>query len=222
MKKRRRGRERALKQASRLGESIQVARRIAGLSRERAAVRAGLAPSTWGRIESGLPSASLTTLAAATEAVGLDLVCQAYPGREPSLRDSGQLAIAERLRLLASPAWRVTLEEPAGDHGEAIDLVFWGAEEIIAVEVERLVLDWQAQYRRASIKRAWLAERRGKPVRLVIVVEDTPRNRAALAPQLPLLRTIVPAGSRAVLHALRSAAAIGVDGLCWFRMPRRA
>jgi transcriptional regulator with XRE-family HTH domain len=219
---RRRGRERARAQGARLGQSIRSARGIAGLSRDEAARRAGLAGSTWTRLEAGSPSATLTTIAAAAEAVGLDLVCQTYPGHGPSLRDSGQLALAERLRAIASPEWRVALEEPAGDHGEATDVVFRGSTEIIAIEIERLILDWQGQYRRASTKRAWLAERTGVPVRLVIVIADTARNRAAMAMHLPLIRTVVPIGSRAVLSAIRSGEPLGGDGMCWIRRSRSA
>ena len=172
MPKRRFGRDRAIAQGSRLGSSIKAARGIAGLTRDAAARRSGLARSTWDRIEAGTPSVTLATLTGATEAVGLDLVCQTYPGRGPSLRDSGQLGIAERLRSLASPMWLVSLEELAGEHGEAIDMVFRGPSEVLAVEIERLMLDWQGQYRRASIKRVWLAEHTALPVRLVFVIED--------------------------------------------------
>lgn len=194
MSKRRRGRVRAASQGSRLGQSIRVARGMAGFSRAQAAQRAGIARSTWDRLEAGSPSVTLATIAAATEVVGLDLVCQTFPGRGPSLRDTGQLAIAERLRSIASPTWRITLEERAGDHGEAIDLVLWGPTAILAVEIERLIVDWQAQYRRASIKRTWLAEQASRAVRLVIVIEDTGRNRAATLQHVPLIQTVMPIG----------------------------
>ena len=217
MPRRRRGRERASTQASRIGKSITVARRVAGFTQEAAASRAGMSRSTWKRIEAGSASVTLASYAAATDAVGLDLVCQTYPGQEPRLRDSGQLALAERVRAIASPEWRVTLEARAGAHGEAIDMVLRGAAEILAVEIERLVLDWQDQYRRLSLKRAWLAERSTVPVRLVVVVEDTRRNRALIAPHLSLLRSVMPAGSRAVYGSIRSGAPIGADGLCWVR-----
>jgi transcriptional regulator with XRE-family HTH domain len=209
-------------QAKRLGEEIRVGRATSGLTRDAAAARAGIAPSTWDRLEAGAPSASLATIAAATESVGLDLVCQAFPGRGPSLRDSGQLAIAEHLRALASPMWRVSLEEPAGDHGEAIDQVFWGSREVVATEIERRMVNWQAQLRRAKLKRAWLAERTQLPVRLVIAIEDTRRNREVMAVHAPLISTALPMGSRNVLAALRSGEPLGADGICWIRAPARA
>jgi hypothetical protein len=163
---------------------------------------------------------SLEVLAAATEAVGLDLVCQTFEGPASTLRDRGQLAIAERVRSVASPIWRVTFEDRAGDHGEAIDMVLRGPSETLAIEIERLVLDWQAQYRRLSVKRAWLADHSGIPVRLVILMLDTRRNRAAVEPHRALIRSVMPIGSRGVLSSIRSGKPLGHDGLCWVRQPR--
>ena len=204
-------------QGSLIGASVRAARAEAGFTRRAAARHAGISASTWERIEAGLPSVTLANFTAATAAVGLDLVCQAYPGSGPRLRDSGQLALSERLRSIASRDWRVTLEARAGDHGEAIDLVFRCFTEIVAVEIERRILDWQALYRRLSLKRAWLVERSTLPVRLVIVIEDTRRNRAAIAPHLSLIQSVLPIGSRGVLNALRSGEPLGQDGLCWVR-----
>lgn len=156
-----------------------------------------------------------------TDALGLDFVAQVFPGREPRLRDTGQLEIAQAIATMASPVWSVNLEVPAGEHGEAIDMILWGPDEIVAVEIERLMLDAQAQIRRLILKREWLAARQGRPVRLVVVVEDTRRNRAAMGLHMGVLRTTFPAGSREVYAALRSGHAIGRDGLAWIRRPRR-
>lgn len=202
-----------------MGRSVRLARGIAGMSRAESAARAGISRSTWERIENGSPSVTLATLVAATDAVGLDLVCQTYPGRGPALRDTGQLAIAQLLADLASPTWRMSLEERAGDHGEAVDQVFWGPREIVAVEIERMMLDYQGQYRRASVKRNWLAAHHARPVRLVLVIEDTRRNRTAMAPYAALIGSALPLGSRAILQAIRTAGPLGADGLCWVRRP---
>ncbi|HVM25654.1 MAG TPA: helix-turn-helix transcriptional regulator [Candidatus Limnocylindrales bacterium] len=221
MARRRRGAERAQKQAAAAARSIRHARCVAGMTRESASARAGIARSTWERIEGGATNVTFANLVAAADAVGLDLVCQMYPGHEPGLRDSGQLAMAAMLSDMAGPGWRITLEEPAGDHGEAIDQVFWGASEILAVEIERFLLDWQAQSRRWALKRDWLAARHARPVRLVVVVTDTRRNRAAVGPFLPVIERALPAGSRAVLQAIRTGEPLGTDGLCWMRPPPR-
>lgn len=191
------------------------------MSRAEASRRAGVARSTWDRIEVGDPTVTLAVLTAATDAVGLDLVLQSYPGREPSLRDSGQLALAQLVVEMASPTWRVALEEPAGGHGQALDLVLWGPQEIVAVEIERMLVDWQAQLRRWLAKREWLAAEHSRPVRLVILVADTRRNRVAVAPFGTVIGATFPMGSRAVFHAVRAGSPLGGDGLCWMRHPRR-
>ena len=189
------------------------------MTRATAAKRAGVARSTWERIEAGDPAVTASALVAVTDAVGLDLVLQTYPGREPGLRDSGQLALAQVIAAMASPSWRVTLEEPAGEHGEAVDVTLWGAREIVATEIERLFVDWQAQLRRWSAKRDWLAAHHSLPVRLVVVAADTRRNRAAVAPFQAVIHHTFPAGSRTVLNAIKSGSPLGADGLCWMRRP---
>lgn len=183
-------------------------------------MRAGLARSTWERIELGSPSVTLAALAAATDSVGLDLVCQTYPGREPRLRDAGQLGVAQWLQGIAHESWRTSLEQPAGDRGECVDLVLWGSAEIIVIEIERFLLDWQAQLRRWTAKRDWLAARHARPVRLVIAVRDTRRNRAVVAPFSAAIGQTLPAGTRAVTQAVKTGAPLGSDGICWIRERR--
>jgi transcriptional regulator with XRE-family HTH domain len=204
-----------------VAEAVTLARGITGMSRLQASTRAGIARSTWERIEAGDPGVSLKLLVAAADAVGVDLVLGTYPGREPSLKDSGQLAFAKALATAAHPSWRMSLEEPGGDHGEAIDQVFWGVSEIIAVEIETLLADWQGQTRRHELKRDWLSARHARPVRLVTLVADRSRNRAAMTPFAPLIAATRPAGSRAVLHAIRTGQSLGRDGICWMRRPWR-
>lgn len=191
------------------------------MTRVAAARRAGLARSTWDRIEAGDPAVTLAAITAATDAVGLDLVLQAYPGREPSLRDSGQLAMVQAIAEVAASTWRVTVEEPAGEHGRAIDMVLWRSDEIIAVEIERRLVDWQAQLRRWTTKRDWLAAQHSRPVRLVVVVAETRGNRAAVSPFAGVMDRTFRAGSRSVLHAIKRGSPLGADGLCWMRQPRR-
>lgn len=203
-----------------VGGNIRQARQTAGMTRAIASVRAGLARSTWERIEHGAPNVTLAALTAAADAVGLDLVCHTYPGREPGLRDSGQFAIAHWVAGQAHPGWRPTLEETAGDHGEAIDMVLWGSSEIIAIEIERHLLDWQAQLRRWRLKCEWLAARHSRPVRLVVAVADTAANRRALEPFASTVHQVLPAGTRAVLGSIRGGDPLGADGLCWVRTRR--
>lgn len=187
---------------------------------ERVGHRADVSPDTVRRVEAGEPGVRLDTLCAVGAAVNLDVVVRAYRCGPPSLRDSGQLQIAEIVCSIAHPAWDRVLELGAGDHGEAADIGFFGAREIIDIEIDRLILDFQDQHRRNVLKRDYLAVRHQRPVRLVMVIEDTTRNRAAIAPHLPVIRSALPAGSREVLRAMRTGEPLGRDGLLWIRRNR--
>lgn len=206
-------------QARSIGKDVRTARCAAGMSRADAARRAGVSRSTWERVELGLPTTSVTTLSAVAEAVGLDLVIRAHPGTGTSLRDRGQMAIADYFATVAHPAWRIGIEVTAGQFGQAIDQVFWGTDEILAIEIIRHMADYQAQYRSVSLKRDWLAGKHDRPVRLVLAVEDLRSNRTVLAPHMLLVRSVLPAGSRQVMDALRSGRSVGSDGLIWVRRP---
>lgn len=210
-------RRRAQDQGARIGADVRLARTTLALSGQQVAARAGVAWFTVNRVELGDPGVSVSTLCAVAESVGLDLVLRVYPGATSSLRDTGQLSIAERIVAHAAASWQSAIEMQVGRHGEAIDLVMFGAHEIWAVEIERMAADFQAQYRRADRKRKMLADRHQRPVRLVMAVEDTRRNRRAVEPHLELIRGALPAGSRDILRSLRGGAALGVDGLLWIR-----
>lgn len=209
---------RAELQAERAGAEIRSARAEHALSRAAVSRRAGVSPDTERRVEEGDPSVQLDTLCAVGTAVGLDIVVQTYSGRgRPSLRDSGQLRHAEWLREVAHPAWRTEFEVAAGDHGEAADVGLFGPVEIIVTEIDRLLLDFQRQYRRNKQKCDWITSRHQRPVRLVMLIEDTRRNRAAVAEHAAFIESVLPAGSREVLRSLRTGEPLGRDGLLWVR-----
>jgi transcriptional regulator with XRE-family HTH domain len=179
--------------------------------------RAGVSPESVRRVEQGDPSVQLDTLCAVAEAVGIDVVVTGYPATGISLRDAGQLTVARIICSMAHPSWQPQLEVPAGEHGEAIDLVLFGPDEIIAAEIDRRLLDFQETHRRNVRKRDHLAAQHQRPVRSVLVTEDTRRNRQAVEPHLELIRSVFPAGSREVLNAVRSGEPLGRDGLVWMR-----
>jgi transcriptional regulator with XRE-family HTH domain len=213
-------REHAAAQARTIGAELALACAESRLTERHLARRAGVARSTVRRIIAGDPGVQLDTLSTITAAAGLDLVTRAYPGRRPSLHDSGQLTVAEALVRIVSPTWQPRLEVTAGDHGRAADLVLFGPDEIIDLEIERLAVDYQAQYRSDAGKRDVLASRHSRPVRLVLVIEDTPHNRLVLAPHMQLIRRQLPKESRAILNAIRSGRPLGADGLLWIRRSR--
>ena len=203
-----------------IGREVALARANLGLTVTAAARLAGVAPDTIRRIEAGDPSIAFETACRGAHGLGLKLWARAFPVRTPTLRDTGQLAAARFLLSRLNAAWQPSVEHRLKS-GEAIDLALFGAREIIVTEIERLLADFQAQYRRADAKRALLADQHRRPVRLVLAVEDSRRNRAAIAEHAGLIHTALPAGSRAVLHALGTGIPLDADGLLWVRSYRR-
>jgi len=213
-------RRRAREQNTRIGDEARQARISQGLTIQQVSEASGVAWSSVRRVERGDPGVSVMTACAVTEAVGLDLVLRTYQGRSLSLRDTGQLTHAEWLCERVHPSLHPNLELLIGQHGAAIDVVFFGPEEIIATEIERMAADFQGQYRRANLKREALAALHRRPVRLVMAIADTARNRAALEPHLAFIRSTLPAGTREVLTALSAGKPLGRDGLIWVRTRR--
>jgi transcriptional regulator with XRE-family HTH domain len=199
-----------------IGREVRLARAALGLTRRAAARVAGVSPTTQDRVERGDPMVGIDTACRVANAVGLKLWVRAFPIGTPSLRDTGQLRIAQLLSAVAHTSYHVTMELPLGDLRSA-DLVFYGPTEILHVEIERVIADLQDQYRRASDKREMLAGRHSRPVRLVFAVEDTRRNREALRPHSVLVTKMCPAGSRVVMQALKTGRPLERDGLLWVR-----
>jgi hypothetical protein len=59
-------------------------------------------------------------------------------------------------------------------------------------------------------------------VRLVLVIEDTRRNRELVAPHAELIRTALPATPGEILRSIRQGTPLGRDGLLWVRPWRAA
>src|SRR5919108_886723 len=206
--------------ASRLGEEVRLARGTLALTLADVGRLARVSASTVRRVEDGDANVQLSTMAAVGGAVGLDLSGRFYPARAPSLRDTGQFEIADHLRTIAHPRWRPALEVVVDEHGRAADEVFFGTDEIIHAEIERRLNDFQAQLRAANVKREALAARHQRPVRRLLVIEDTERNRRIAAAHAHLIRAELPAGTRAILNAFRTGEPLGSDGLLWIRRSR--
>ena len=202
-----------------IGQEVSLRRINLGLTVTAAARRAGVAPETQRRVEAGDPVESLMTMCRVAGPLGLKVWGRGFPAATPSLRDTGQLVIADQIRTLLHPAARCQLEHGLGN-GRAIDMVVYGADEILAIEIERLLADLQAQYRSADAKRIELAQAHQRPVRLVLVIADTRRNRAAAAEHARLVRAMLPATPREILGVLRRGGVLGRDGLLWVRPSR--
>lgn len=208
--------------AKRIGREIEMARRSAAVSIESTAQRAHVSPSTVVRILNGDSGAHLDTFYAIAWAVGLRPSVKLFPTEAPSLRDSGQLHIAQYLISIAHSSLKPQMELPVGDpFGRAADLVFFGAREIVMHEIERSLSDFQTTKRGAMLKRDALQAQHRRPVRLVLTVEDTRRNRDLVAPHLLALAADLPASSSAIMRHLRSGEDLGTDGLLWVRPWRK-
>lgn len=109
----------------------------------------------------------------------------------------------------------------AGD-ARAADLLLIGPTEIIHIEIERALVDFQAQLRSAQVKRLALAEREERPVRLVIAVPDTRTTRARLAPFADLISQTLPVSAARAWRAIRSGEPLTDDGILFVRNARTA
>jgi len=199
-----------------IASEILLARTNLGLSARAAARLAGVSPTTYALVERGAASVRLGNVCRVAAALGLKVWAKSFPVREPRLRDTGQLRLADTIRRIANDSYRFRVEFSLGN-GRSIDAVLFGADEIVAIEIYRLLADFQAQYRAAVGKRDELAQRHQRPVRLVIVVEDTRRNRLRAAEHVTVISAALPARSREVLRALRRGSLLHRDGILWLR-----
>ena len=216
------GRARSRYLAGAFGRELRIARMNAGLSQVRLAALAGVSQSEASKAERGALDISLEARCRLAAACGHELGWRLYPVATVRLRDSGQMALAQAIVAAAHPSWKARLEVPIGPGDRrAADLVLTGPTEIIHIEIERALVDFQAQLRSAQLKREALAARETKPIRLVIAVPDTRSSRARLEPFAQLIIQSMPAGSRAVWQAIRGGEPLRQDGILLVRQPRR-
>jgi transcriptional regulator with XRE-family HTH domain len=202
-----------------------MARAAAGMTQLRLAQLAGVSQTTVSRVERARRRPGWDLAALLTAAVGHSLSIKLYPSRTVSLRDSGQMGIAELIVGAAHPSWHVEVEAPVGGHDRrAADLVLRGPDQVILIEIERRLVDFQAQVRAAQLKRRDLAHGDERPVRLVMAVPDTRSARRLLAMHETLFRRALPVPSRQVWSAVRGGSRLAGDGvlLVSMRRPPRA
>ncbi len=206
-----RGRRRAARARLDIGAGIRQGRRAAGLSQATVARRATLSQATVSRIERGTATASLDDLAAVAGAVGLDLTARLYPGGSP-VRDVAHVRIMGRLRSLLPHGFRLASEVPIPIPGDqrAIDAVLVDPPLRVGFELESRLLDAQAIVRRVMLKK-----RDARLDCIVLVLPDTPLNRAAVASAQATLRAAFALNHRAVLGALRAGEPPSADGILW-------
>jgi transcriptional regulator with XRE-family HTH domain len=205
--------------AARLARELLAARAVAGLTQQEVATRARVSQRFVSYVERGRRLPSLEVLHRLASATGHDLSFRLFPADGVRLRDSGQLRLADLIRRESDTTWRIQLEVPvaAPPDRRAADMVLQTPSEVVHLEIERALLDLQAQLRSAQLKRAALANRLSRPVRLVIAVPDTARNRAVVDAHRSIVESALPVPSRRIWSSLRSGIPLGGDGLLWVR-----
>ncbi len=212
------GRTRASYLAGSFGRELRIARMSAGLTQAGLARRAGVSQQLASWAELGKGDISLEARCRLAAACGHELGWRLYPVATVRLRDSGQLTLAQAIVGAAHATWRPQLEVPvaAGD-ARAADLLLTGPMEILHIEIERALVDFQAQVRSAQVKRELLAAQEQRPIRLVIAVPDTATSRERLAPFAHLIARTIPAESRTIWRAIRAGEPAGGDGILFVR-----
>ena len=194
-----------------LGGGISQARRAAGLTQTVVARRGKLSQATVSRIERGATAASVDDVAALASVVGLDLVVKLYPGGSP-VRDAAHVRIMSRLKALLPAAMRLAAEVPIPIPGDqrAVDAMVVDPPLRVGFELESRLLVAQGLARRVALK-----QRDARLARMVLVVPDTPANRAAAASGQATLDAGFPVGHRATLAALRAGELPKGNGILW-------
>jgi len=209
--------------AREFAEEFRVAASTSGLTQRQIAVRAHVDQSLVSRIQRGLVVPNLEMAEKLSLAAGHRLSIKVLPAQGPRLRDTGQMQLAEAIRAQAHPKWKVLLEVPVAPPPDlrAADLVLAQAGHAIHVEIERWLRDFQAQLRRAQLKRLSLAERLERPVRLVLAVADSRSSRSVLAEHAAVVQAALPMSPRHVWASMRSGEALANDGLLFVRPPNK-
>lgn len=191
----------------RVSAELRQARVSAGLSVSVVGRSAGLSASEVSRIERGrVPNVSHHRLTTIGAAVGLDVRLRAFPGPDP-VRDIAQIRLLERLRARLPVDLPFRTEVPLPIIGDLRAWDGWigglrtpsGAPASMPVEGETRISDLQAQVRRLALK-----IRDGDVDHVLLVIADTPSNRAALATSVSLLRDQFPVTPRRAMRALRA------------------
>jgi transcriptional regulator with XRE-family HTH domain len=201
------------------GRELRLARHNAGLTERQLAARLGWSTSKVSRIERGLArNGSIRELAALGSLVGLRLSVRLYPAGA-ALRDAGQLELLAALNVRMHTGWATRHEVAMPRPGDlrAADQVSIISGCSVMVEAYRVFTDAQAQVRSARLKQAELGADR-----LVLLLEDTHRNRGTLASARPELERSFPVRQRPMLAALARGRDPGGDGIVVLRRHRAA
>jgi transcriptional regulator with XRE-family HTH domain len=202
-----------------IARELTMACAVAGVTQRDLARKLSVSQTSICRLLNGSSTLRMDVADAIARACGHRLVLRVAPGNGLSLRDSGQLGVAQVIERAAAPPWLTRLEVPVGTGGDrrAIDLVLMQPSEIVAIEIERWLRDLQAQLRAGQLKRSELSERMGMTVRFILALPDTAAMRRIVAPYEELIASALPVSSRTAWARIRSGQPIGGDALLWVR-----
>jgi transcriptional regulator with XRE-family HTH domain len=175
--------------------------------------------SFYGRIERDeIRSPSPQDLWAIAAVLGLDLRLTAYPAGEP-VHDRVQLPMLELAHNLVAPGvpWLTEVTLPIGGDRRAWDAVAMTPDGWTAFEAISRLGAVDATMRRANEKL------RDDPrvARLVLVINDTARNREAMRVGAAALRSAFPLGGGELREALRNGRHPALHGIVMVRPRRR-
>jgi transcriptional regulator with XRE-family HTH domain len=196
---------------------LRASRIALGLSQADVARAAGISRQLLGRLERDeLGRTSWQHLAAIAGVLGLRLRIGSYPDGE-HVRDHVQLRLLDALRTRLHPSlsWRTEVPLPIAEDRRAWDAMAIGADGWTAIEGISRIGAVDATVRRAKLKQ------RDDPrvASLVLVVNDTTRNRDALRAALSSVRADFPLGTRDVIAALGAGHAPSGNGIVLLRAP---
>lgn len=214
------GRRRAQLLVARFGSELRVARAAAGLTQLRLAELAGVSQSFVSLVEGGRRRAQWSTACAMATATGHDLSLKLFPARSVSLRDSGQFRAVEHIVSQAHDSWHSRLEvSVAPGDARAADLLLIRPDEVLHIEVERTLVDFQAQLRAPQRKRSVVVQSFDRPVRLVLAIPGTRNARRLVAALRPGLSAALPHPSARAWSSIRSGRPLGGDALLFLESP---
>jgi len=104
------GRQRAQLLRAQIGRELRIARLAVGLTQRAVGKRAGLSQSAISQIERATRGFAIGAYSRAVAAVGHELSVRVFPKSSVSLRDRGQLELAQRIVAAVSPSWECRLE----------------------------------------------------------------------------------------------------------------
>jgi transcriptional regulator with XRE-family HTH domain len=215
-----RARRLARRDLAELLADLRATRVSLGLSQADVARAAGISRQLLGRYERDeLGRNSWEQLAAIAGVLGVRLRIGSYPDGQP-VRDEVQLRLlgAFRARLHPSLAWRTEVPLPIPGDRRAWDAALIGDDGWTGVEGISRVGAVDATVRRVNLKH------RDDPRmgRVVLLVNDTSRNREALRGSLAVLRADFPLGTREVMAALEAGRQPALNGIVLLRVPSAA